>query len=91
MKLPVYLFTGFLEGGKTTIILESLNDQNFNSGEKTLVILCEEGIEELDASKFWGQNVSVVSIDSEEEFTKHQFFAIIEMTASGRIPSSGSP
>ena len=48
MKLPVYLFTGFLEGGKTTIIQESLNDQNFNSGEKTLILLCEEGIEELD-------------------------------------------
>ena len=47
MKLPVYLFTGFLEGGKTTIIQESLNDQNFNSGEKTLILLCEEGIEEL--------------------------------------------
>ena len=59
MNMPVYLFTGFLEGGKTTIIQESLADKRFNSGEKTLVILCEEGIEELDSTKFWGQNVYI--------------------------------
>ena len=70
MKIPVYLFTGFLEGGKTTIIQESLNDQNFNSGEKTLILLCEEGIEELDPSQFWGQNVTIQVIDSEDMITE---------------------
>ena len=69
MKLPVYLFTGFLEGGKTTIIQESMNDQNFNSGEKTLIILCEEGIEELDAAKFYGKNVSIVTVENESDLT----------------------
>ncbi len=69
MNMPVYLFTGFLEGGKTTIIQESLADKRFNSGEKTLVILCEEGIEELDASKFWGRNVYIRTIDDESAFT----------------------
>ena len=42
MKIPVYIFTGFLEGGKTHIIQESMEDERFNSGEKTLIILCEE-------------------------------------------------
>ena len=70
MKLPVYLFTGFLEGGKTSIIQESLNDKNFNTGEKTLILMCEEGIEELDTSKFWANNVTIVNIDSEEHLTK---------------------
>ena len=69
MNMPVYLFTGFLEGGKTTIIQESLADKRFNSGEKTLVIVCEEGIEELDPSKFWGSNVTIRFIESEAEFT----------------------
>jgi len=67
--MPIYLFTGFLEGGKTSIIQESLSDKRFNSGEKTLVILCEEGIEELDPSKFWGQNVQIRTIDDESELT----------------------
>ena len=70
MKMPVYLFTGFLEGGKTTIIQESLNDQNFNSGEKTLVLMCEEGIEELDPTAFWGKNVNIHLIESEKELTR---------------------
>ena len=70
MKLPVYIFTGFLEGGKTSIIQESLNDQNFNSGEKTLVIMCEEGIEELDPTAFWGKNVNIHLISDESELTR---------------------
>lgn len=72
MKLPVYIFTGFLEGGKTSIIQESLNDEKFNSGEKTLVILCEEGETELDPDKFWGRNVTVHSIEEKSELTREK-------------------
>ena len=32
MELPVYLFTGFLEAGKTRFIQETLEDRRFNSG-----------------------------------------------------------
>ena len=71
-QLPVYLFTGFLEGGKTTIIQESLNDANFNSGEKTLLLLCEEGEVELDPSAFWGKNVTIHLIENEEDLTKEK-------------------
>ena len=69
-QLPVYLFTGFLEGGKTHIIQESMEDQRFNSGEKTLIILCEEGEEELDVSRFWGKNIYLETIENEEDLTK---------------------
>lgn len=85
MKLPVYLFTGFLEGGKTHIIQESLNDENFNSGEKTLVLMCEEGIEELDPSQFWGQNVRIEYIDNEEKITKENLIALTKDRKIDRI------
>lgn len=85
MKLPVYLFTGFLEGGKTHIIQESMNDQNFNSGEKTLIILCEEGIEELDVLKFWGKNVTIVNVDSEDELTKEKLSSFTKGKKIDRI------
>ena len=85
MKIPVYLFTGFLEGGKTSIIQESLNDQNFNSGEKTLILMCEEGIEELDPSKFWGRNVNIVNIDSEEEITKEYLESLVKGKKIDRV------
>jgi len=82
MNYPVYLFTGFLEGGKTHIIQESLNDQNFNSGEKTLVLMCEEGIDELDPTQFWGQNVSIKYIEDEEWLTREN---LEELTRGKKI------
>ncbi|MBQ9797532.1 MAG: GTPase [Clostridia bacterium] len=75
-QLPVYLFTGFLEGGKTHIIQESMEDQRFNSGEKTLIILCEEGEEELDVSRFWGKNVYLETIENEEDLTQEHLTAL---------------
>lgn len=69
-QIPVYLFTGFLSGGKTHMIQESMEDKRFNSGEKTLIILCEEGEDELDVSSFYGQNVYLEVIESEEQLTK---------------------
>ena len=30
----VYLFTGFLESGKTTLIQETLKDDGFNTGDE---------------------------------------------------------
>ena len=46
MTVPVYLFTGFLESGKTVLIQETLGDPGFTENEKTLLICCEEGMEE---------------------------------------------
>ena len=71
-NIPVYLFTGFLEGGKTHIIQESMADERFNTGEKTLIIMCEEGIEELDPTLFSGKNVYFASIEDEEDLTREK-------------------
>ena len=45
---PVYVFSGFLDAGKTTAIKESLLDPKFNEGELTLLIVFEQGDEEYD-------------------------------------------
>ncbi|MBR2722339.1 MAG: GTPase [Clostridia bacterium] len=75
-KIPVYLFTGFLEGGKTHIIQESMEDKKFNSGEKTLILQCEEGVDEFDLSRFYGKNIYLKTIDSEDELTKEHLTAL---------------
>ncbi len=68
--VPVYLFLGFLDSGKTKFIHETLCDKGFQDGDKTLVVLCEEGEEELDTSKYaGGRNVTVVALGSKEELT----------------------
>lgn len=52
MPIPVYGFTGFLEAGKTKFIQETLEDPRFNAGERTLLLVCEEGEEEYDSSAY---------------------------------------
>ena len=42
-QIPVYAFTGFLDSGKTKFIQETLEDPRFNAGERTLVLIFEEG------------------------------------------------
>lgn len=71
-QLPVYLFTGFLSGGKTHMIQESLEDERFNSGEKTLILLCEQGEDELDATRFYSRNVYLELIEDEEDLTEQR-------------------
>ena len=69
MEIPVYVFTGFLDSGKSTFLQSTLEDKRFNSGERTLVLLCEEGECELDATRFSGRNVTVEVIDDASVFT----------------------
>lgn len=72
MTIPVYLFLGFLEGGKTQFIQESMSDKRFHDGDRTLIVVCEEGIEEFDTSKFHGGNVTIAVIEDEAELNaKH--------------------
>ena len=68
-QIPVYAFTGFLDSGKTKFIQETLEDQNFNDGCKILLIVCEEGIEEYDPTRFYGQNVRQLVIENESDLT----------------------
>ncbi len=68
--VPVYLFTGFLESGKTKFLQETLEDPRFNGGERTLLIMCEEGVEELSPDTFASPNVFVRFVDDVEELSE---------------------
>lgn len=68
-EIPVYLFTGFLESGKTRLIQETMEDERFNGGESTLILLCEEGMEELDISAFPHKNVVCKTIENESDLS----------------------
>ena len=85
MEIPVYLFTGFLESGKTKFIQETLEDERFNAGEKTLLILCEEGEEEYNPSKFSGKNVYIKNVDSEDELDTKTLEGWLKETKSVRV------
>lgn len=70
MSIPVYLFTGFLESGKTSFINETVQDRDFINGEKTLLIVCEEGVEEYDEVALAALNIDVVTVEDEEDLTE---------------------
>ena len=70
MAIPVYAFTGFLDAGKTKFIQETLEDERFNAGERTLLLICEEGEEEYDLSVYPYQHVYPEVIDQEAVTTE---------------------
>ena len=64
-QIPVYAFTGFLDSGKTKFIQETLEDPRFNAGERTLLLVFEEGEEEYDFSAYPHQNVYLEVLDQQ--------------------------
>ena len=71
VETPVYLFLGFLESGKTKFIQETLEDPRFSTGEKTLLLVCEEGEVEYETIRFAGaENVELVVLEGKEQLTE---------------------
>ena len=64
-QIPVYVFTGFLDAGKTKFIQETLEDPRFNAGERTLLLVFEEGEEEYDFSVYPHQEVHLEVLDQQ--------------------------
>lgn len=82
--VPVYLFTGFLESGKTKFIRETLEDERFNAGEETLVIMCEEGEEELIPEDI-GPEVHLEIIDDERKINPVNLDRLVEKHKAERV------
>ncbi len=83
--IPVYLFTGFLESGKTKFINETLGDERFNAGERTLLLLCEEGIEEYDMTNYPGKNVFIEEISEKSELTPEKLTELVKKHKAERV------
>lgn len=73
MDIPVFIINGFLESGKTTFISETVTDEEFSNGDKTLLIVCEEGEEEYDMKLMQKHNVAIEYVDSPDELTEFYF------------------
>lgn len=70
MEIPVYLFTGFMDSGKTSLIMETLLENDFGTGNRNLIIACEDGETEYDEEKLAEIQTTVVAAGEEETFTK---------------------
>lgn len=83
-QIPVYAFTGFLDSGKTKFIQETLEDPRFNAGERTLVLIFEEGEEEYDLSTYPHKNVYLETLD-QQTVTEEQLFALQKKYRAERV------
>lgn len=84
MPIPVYAFTGFLDSGKTKFIQDTLCDTRFNAGERSLLLLCEEGEEEYDLTPYPHKNVFFEVVD-QEAVTTEQLSALIQKHKAERV------
>ena len=65
-----YLFTGFMDAGKTSMIQETLFVNGFaKECGNFLIICCEDGEEEYDYDKIKSYGADLVTIEEEEDFT----------------------
>jgi len=84
-EVPVYLFTGFLEAGKTKFIQETLEDKRFCNGERTLLLVCEEGEEEYEPDQFADRSVMIRTLTSPEEMTVENLSRMLIQTGAERV------
>ena len=84
-EIPVYLFLGQLESGKTSFIQETLNDPKFDSGDKTLLLVCEEGEVEYRPDEFAFGGVTVDAIDSLADLTPGTLEEKAKKSGAGRV------
>ena len=83
--IPTYLFTGFLESGKSTCIKEILEEGNFEDGLKTLYILTEEGETEVDEGLLSYNKVVVETVEEEEDFTEDMCLSLFKKHRPARV------
>lgn len=84
-EMPVYLFTGFLESGKTKFIQETLEDKRFCNKEKTLLLVCEEGEEEYAPEQFATDTVIIRVLEGQEQLTTENLTKWAQETKADRV------
>ncbi len=70
----LYVFSGFLESGKTTLIQETLLDPQFQSDESNLILVCEEGTKGYDDAFLKQVNAQIVMVDDVSQLNEDFFW-----------------
>lgn len=76
--IPLFICTGFLDSGKTTLVKDTLMEQEWIEEGLTLLIVCEEGEEEYSKEYLKEKNIVLLQVD---DFSKLNaiFFKNCEM------------
>lgn len=85
MEISVYLFLGFLDSGKTKFIQETLEDPRMETGERTMLLVCEEGEEEYAPEKFAVKNVAIERIEKPEDLNEGNLYYLARKNKAKRV------
>ena len=66
-RIPLYLITGFLDSGKTTLLTDTLNMDYFNDGQRTVLLMCEDGETEYDPQHLSHRNCRMIPVEDKEQ------------------------
>ena len=84
-EISVYLFLGFLDSGKTKFIQETLEDPRMETGERTMLLICEDGEEEYTPEKFQVKNVAIERIEKPEDLNEGNLYFLTRKTRAKRV------
>ena len=84
-EIPLYLFIGFLEGGKTKFINETIEEGQFDDGERTLLLVCESGEEEYSSEALEKKNVFVEYIEDKEDMNHENLKSLLKKHKASRV------
>lgn len=76
-EVPVYIFLGLLEAGKTSVVMDFLSSNDFGSKACNLIICCEEGEEEYDEEILEKSHSKIINIESASQL-HYAFFRELE-------------
>ena len=68
-EIPVFIVNGFLEAGKTSFAMYTINEEYFHIDGNTLLVVCEEGECEYAARTLAREKTFMVTVEEKEEFT----------------------
>lgn len=85
MNTQITVVAGFLESGKTSFINRLLADEQYSDGRSTVLICCEEGLEEYDAKLLRNKHITVVTVEDEHALDEALFARIDEEYYPDRI------
>ena len=83
--IPVYFITGFLDSGKTDFIGFTISQDYFRSGERTLLVLCEEGEQEYEPRLLKKTNTFLEVIEDEDDFTPEALSYLVKKNNCSRV------
>lgn len=84
-KIPVYVINGFLDSGKSSFYSYTIGQPYFQSKDRTLLILCEEGEVEFGEKLLKQTRTDLERIENPEDFTPAALMALNAKYHPGRV------